>query len=194
MIDAYPLSWPLGWKRTQLPERSRFGSYNNKPSIDRATRQLQDELRMLGATDLIISTNLVLRNDGLPYSRQRLPDDRGAAVYFKWNGQSMVIACDSYDQVGCNLWAMAKTIEAMRGIDRWGCSDLLNRAFTGFKALPYEGTSGESWWEVLGISRDASQEEIRSAYRKKIKEAHPDLGGDRALFEKIEKAYQQAIQ
>lgn len=188
MIEAYPLSWPIGWKRAQYQERSRFA----KPGIEKATRELQDQMRKLGASDLIISTNLTLRNDGLPRSSQRPPDDRGVAVYFKWKNEPMVIACDSYDQVGCNLWAMAKTIEAMRGIDRWGCSELLNRAFTGFKALPYEGTSGEGWWEVLEVEKSADQETIKSAYRKKLKENHPDLGGDPFVFQKIEKAYQQS--
>ena len=192
MVEAYPLSWPAGWPRTQYPERSRFGSYYDKPSVDKATRKLQDEIRMLGGKDLIISTNLVLRNDGLPRSSQRSPDDRGAAVYFKWKDEPMVIACDSYDKIGCNLWAMAKTIEAMRGIDRWGCSELLNRAFTGFKALPYEGTSGQSWWDILEIDKEASDEDIKAAYRAKIKENHPDLGGDQEKFERIQKAYQQA--
>ncbi len=193
MIEAYPLSWPTGWPRTEKPQRSRFGGYYDKPSVAKATRKLQEEMRMLGGTDLIISTNLILRQDGLPRSSQKTPEDRGAAVYFKWHNEPMVIACDSYNQIGCNLWAMAKTIEAMRGIDRWGCSELLNRAFTGFKALPSGGTSGRSWWEVLEIYSDASEEEIKSAYRQKLKETHPDLGGDPAIFQEVETAYKQAL-
>lgn len=33
---------------------------------------------------------------------------------------------------------------------------------------------GDSYYEVLGISRDASEEDIERAYREKVKEHHPD--------------------
>jgi curved DNA-binding protein CbpA len=36
-------------------------------------------------------------------------------------------------------------------------------------------------WEVLGVSPGASQEEIKKAWREKVKKTHPDLNphGDR---------------
>jgi len=199
MTEAYPLSWPIGWPRTSSPERSRFGDWNNKPSIARATHKLLSELRLLNKgqhSEIIISTNLRLKNDGLPYSVQRDPDDRGAAVYFKRNGEDMVIACDSYEKVGCNLWAMAKTVEAMRGIDRWGCSELLNRAFTGFKALPENASLSNNWWTILEIAEGTvSLEDIKAAYRKKVKEFHPDNleTGDSDKFREVQEAYNKAI-
>jgi len=194
MIEAYPLQWPTGWKRTEYPEHSRFGSWNRKPTIADATLKSHEEIRMLGGSDGIISSNVELRRDGLPYSGRKEPKDRGVAVYFKWDGQDIVIACDSYDLVGCNLWAVAKTIEAMRGIDRWGCSDLLNRAFTGFKALPEQGTTTKrDWWVVLDVEKDALFEEIRMSYKSKAKFNHPDTPtGDKERFQEINEAYEEA--
>jgi len=48
----------------------------------------------------------------------------------------------------------------------------------------------EDYYEILGVSRDASQEEIKKAYRKLAHEHHPDKGGDEEKFKKINKAYQ----
>ena len=33
-------------------------------------------------------------------------------------------------------------------------------------------------YKILGVSQDASQDEIKKAYRKKAKECHPDLHPD----------------
>jgi DnaJ-class molecular chaperone len=41
----------------------------------------------------------------------------------------------------------------------------------------------------LGISQKASEDEIKSAYRKLAKTNHPDKGGDPAIFLKIKEAY-----
>jgi curved DNA-binding protein CbpA len=40
-------------------------------------------------------------------------------------------------------------------------------------------------YEILGVNRDASQEEIDKAYREKAKEHHPDLGGDMIVFKNL---------
>jgi curved DNA-binding protein CbpA len=44
-------------------------------------------------------------------------------------------------------------------------------------------------YEVLGISRGASEEEVRQAYRRLVKAAHPDAAGDPARFRVITEAY-----
>lgn len=44
-------------------------------------------------------------------------------------------------------------------------------------------------YEVLGVARDASTEEIKRAYRRLSKTAHPDAGGDPARFTVITQAY-----
>jgi hypothetical protein len=45
---------------------------------------------------------------------------------------------------------------------------------------------------VLGLSKDASESEIRRAYRRKVKEAHPDHGGDEDEFKRVREAYTAA--
>ncbi len=48
----------------------------------------------------------------------------------------------------------------------------------------------ENYYDILGVSKDASQEEIKKAYRKKAHKHHPDKGGDEEKFKKINEAYQ----
>lgn len=46
------------------------------------------------------------------------------------------------------------------------------------------------YYSILGVAKTASQDEIKSAYRKLAKEHHPDMtGGDDTQFKKINEAY-----
>jgi hypothetical protein len=44
--------------------------------------------------------------------------------------------------------------------------------------------------ELLGVSRDATPADIRSAYRKKALVHHPDHGGDAKIFAQLSAAYE----
>ena len=44
-------------------------------------------------------------------------------------------------------------------------------------------------YEILGVDVKATPEEIRVAYRAKVKSCHPDLGGDPIAFNELQSAY-----
>ena len=48
----------------------------------------------------------------------------------------------------------------------------------------------KDYYEILGVSRGASSEEIKRAYRKLAHEHHPDKGGEHEKFKQINEAYQ----
>ncbi len=205
---AYPLSWPTGWKRT--PEshrmRGRFGvaktssggwkSHSSELSVAQATSRLIAEMNRMGATNIVLSTNLVLRLDGLPRSGQAAPADPGVAVYWNdvYNGQPRCMAIDQYNRVEQNIAALAATIEAMRAIERHGGAVVMERAFTGFAALPAPDASGAErpWWEVLDVAKDADQRAVAVAYRALASVHHPDRGGDPAKMAELNRARDEA--
>ena len=45
---------------------------------------------------------------------------------------------------------------------------------------------------VLGVPTNATLREIKGAYRRKVKEVHPDHGGDREEFQQVREAYTTA--
>ena len=190
-IEAYPLCWPAGIPRTGTRTRSRFGRGSATHTIHRSRFNIRDEVRRLGGQDLIISTDQKLRLDGEPMTSAREPEDTGVAAYFILGKKKVCLACDRWRYLWENVYAIAQTIAAMRSIDRWGVSDLLDRMFTGFVALTPD--AGKHWTAVLRIPGDASLAEIKRAFRARMKESHPDVGGDPALAAEINNAYNQAL-
>lgn len=46
------------------------------------------------------------------------------------------------------------------------------------------------YYEVLGVAKDSSPDEIKTAFRRAAIESHPDRGGDEAKFKEINEAYE----
>lgn len=186
-LEAFPLTWPAG--RPRLPwgrrERARFDT-----TFARARDNVAHEVELLAGkysnAKLIISTNIPLRKDGLPLASYKTPTDMGVAVYFRYNGQDVSFACDRWDRIEHNMQAIAKTVEALRGIDRWGTGDMMKAAFTGFLALPAP-TEKKHWREVFGTTPHDSTDAIINRYRTLRSEAH--RAGDSERYEALGNSY-----
>lgn len=191
--ERYPLYWPDAQPRVATRRDSAF-----KVSFARARDQAVAELRLLGARNVIISTNVPLRLDGLPYADMSEPKDPAVAVYFDrqvydaeqkaYRSISYVIACDTYRRVRENLRAVGATVEALRSIQRHGVSSMLEQAFRGFAALPPAGRE-VPWWEVLGVTEDATSAVVTAAFHELARIHHPDVGGDTERMKEINHAY-----
>lgn len=210
-ITAYPLAWPTGWKRTH-PSQREHAKFNKKVklhgsnwamaedlTIAEGTARVLAELQRMGLQrdDVVISTNLVLRLDGLPRSDQKAPEDPGVAVYWDDYGSHKVMAIDRYHRVADNLAAVAATLDAMRAIERHGGAAILDRAFTGFMALPAppKEPAARHWRDVLGVPNTAQTEQtLKDAYRRAASAAHPDKGGTSEAMAAVNAAYAQAKQ
>lgn len=194
--ERYPLSWPMGWKRTspRARQRANFKTHrgetrrnsdgtthrviDTKPvSTFEAVRRLRLEVERLGVreSDLVISTNVPTKYNGLPYSNAREPEDPGVAVYFKLKGHDRVLACDAWITVAGNLAAVAQHIDALRRIDRYGVGTM-DQAFAGYAALPAKGST---WRTTLGFTLDqnVTVDMLKAARRERAKDSHPDVEG-----------------
>jgi hypothetical protein len=154
--------------------------------------------RERASDDVVISTNLRLRLDGLPISSQAEPRDPGVAVYWRETlGGRKVMAIDIYDRVADNLAAVAATLDAMRAIERHGGAAILERAFTGFTALPAPIIAGmkRPWRDVLGFPADMTPraELVNERYRSRASQAHPDKGGTNAEMAELNTARDEAL-
>ena len=204
--QAFPLQWPKNRPRTasEYRKRARFskvervagvngGSWLRQKDISvfDAVKRIIAEADRIGARGLVVSSNLELRNDGLPRSNQREPADPGACVYFDLAGKPRAMPCDTYDTVAGNIAAIAAHIEATRAIERHGVATVAEM-FEGFMALPAPGAK-KAWWEIMGIDRSSTREQIEVRYRELAKRRHPDAGGSQEAMTELNQARQEAL-
>jgi len=190
-VTAWPLYWPTGWPRST----AHGSAYNFRPTtLFHQVQAVLDELRRLGVSeeDIVVSTNLRTRPDGIPYSKQPKADDPGVAVWFSLDGVERVLACDRWSKVEHNMRAIALHIGAIRGQERWGVGSAA-QAFAGFVALPEEA-GGDPWHVTLRVTPNATVDEIESAYRRLAMKCHPDHGGKREDWDHLQAVKKIALQ
>lgn len=182
--QAHPLSWPQSLPRSASRRRSQFGTH----TVVAAVKEIKRNIGLLSGRLPVVSSNIPLRQDGDPYSKPGRMNDPGVAVYFQLKGKSYCMPCDVWQTVEENLWAVAKHIEAMRGMQRWGVGSV-EQQFAGFKALP----AGENWWDVLECLPTAGADIIEKQYRVRLRGAHPDTGGSHEAMTRLNSARQEAL-
>jgi hypothetical protein len=181
---SYPLCWPAGWRRTRTSDRvpARFNKKDDTgwkerlttaQAIDRVMTELA-RLNQSGDWTMIVSTNVKTSSNGYARSSQPEPEDPGVAVYWKRTSDPAhkVMAVDQYTRLADNIAAIAATLNAMRAIERHGGAKILERAFTGFTALPAPNT----WRAVFGWpeEKNVCDVEIKKRYNELAQQRHPD--------------------
>lgn len=193
-VEAFPLYWPEGW--TRHTGRRPAGRY--QVSFAQARAETLTALKALGATDIVISSNIPLRRDGLAQAGLSEPMDVGVAVYWVEgkgdNKQHRVMACDCWSTTRANLRAIHASIEAFRTLARAGASQVLDRAYRGLLALP--ASTRRPWRVVFDYSiADAmpGADALRTRFRILAAERHPDKpGGSSEAMAELNEAFETA--
>lgn len=193
-VEAYPLYWPEDWPRAEHRSTAAY-----KVEFGKARDDVIRSMRCMGVriSDLVISTNVPLRRDGLPLSGMREPDDPGVAVYWVRGDKPFVIACDRWNRVKANVRAVWHALEGLRAIERCGATHVIERAFMGFSALPANAMmSPQQWRTVLGLPKTGrlTLAAVETAYRAEAARAHPDRGGSHDRMVAVNAAREAALQ
>ena len=103
-----------------------------------------------------------------------------------------------------NLRAIQLSIEYLyRAVEIYGVeneeefNDLFDSVFIGIEATPDDSVlllgNSTNWWEILGVSQNATKQEIINGFKAMAKVHHPDAGGRSEQFQRIRKAYEEAL-
>lgn len=193
-VDRYPLAWPTGWPRVPAASRARakFRASSTFPgmTLTVAIDRLEQQITRMGGEDPVLSTNLKTGMKGMPLRDERPKDgDVGAAVYFRFKGRPIVLACDKWTTVADNIAAIAAHIDAIRAQDRYGVGRL-EQALAGYQRLI---GAGRAWFDVLGFKEPPkSFQQVTSARNRLALALHPDNGGTQAQMAELNAAYDTA--
>ncbi len=169
--------------------KRRFKAKNQK-----IIRDLQRVMARLGATTLKIEQDYIGK-------------DPTAKITFDRGGVRYVSSCSTFPHYLDNLRAAQLAVEYTwriaggYGVDMLEdakADDLLRRIFGTLEATLTKdnlllGDGSGQWWEVLGVSKDASEGAVENAYRALSKVHHPDVGGDKEDFIRLQNAYEQGV-
>lgn len=183
--DKSPLSWPVTQPRTKVRERYKF-----KLRLGQALDALRREIKLLGVRDAIITCNLPVGSYGTFLIDDGRLADPGVAVYFTLKNAPLAMGCDKWEKLCDNVNALAHTIEAIRGIARWGSTQMMEQAFRGFSALP---APDSDWRTVFQLHGPVSFDDVRVRYKDLALHAHPDReGGDNDAMVRLNRALEAA--
>ena len=153
------------------------GNLNTSKTWQQIQREVKEELRKWGIQDY-----------HLPYKgdSERLGS---VTLIIKRDGQEHRLTCDRFRTGNWperNYTAILGAIRSVRLAEQRGMGNLFAAA-AQLISLPDPNDPHY----ILGVTSDATQEEIQRAYWRKVREVHPDQGGRREELERVIEAGRQ---
>ncbi len=191
----HPLKLPPNWTVTPLTSREFCRQFPANIELDDAIRFLEDEITALGMTAPVIYTNSIALNN----PRLRKIDTRlsGVTIQFGTGKNTAWLACDKWQSLEQNLYALHLTIRALRNIESWGIAPayfIIQAISTENTATGYSSSTGHStsqipdWMAFLGLGHTAELEDANAVYRRRAK----TIAGDEDALIQLNQAMDEA--
>lgn len=189
------LDWPREFDRTPPHERESY-SGGFQVTRSQAFQNVLDELRGWdGVSDVQLDSGAEhqQRDPNKPYANASF-DDPGVVVRFQKDGQDMAAACDRWDNPRDNAqdlyyYLHETRLQELRGTVTAESEYEKLRLPSGNEAEAADPPPHK----VLGVARNASDDEIRDAFRERIKETHSDQGGSSDAAKRVIRAKEEML-
>lgn len=176
-VTFRPLSRPVACQHKRAPF---------KASWEKTTQELRRELRLHGAKATVLEVDMReqdFRVDGQPRA-DRSARSPGVRLSFTASelphSPALMYEAGEYAHWTDNVRALALSLEALRGVDRWGCAGR-GEQYAGWKALPAGRGDPDP---ARGRRLIAEHGSVAAA----LKATHPDHGGDADDFADVQAA------
>ena len=191
------LDWPAEFERTDPEDRKPYpGGFRVSRSV--AFQNVLDELQTWdGVTDVQLDSGAEhqKRNPNKPYARSSF-DDPGVVVRFTKDGEQMAAACDQWDNPRDNAQDLYHYLHETRMQEQRGTvtaeseyEKLRRPSGDGSEPTVAEAPAHA----ILGVDRNASDDEIKQAFRERAKETHADQGGSSEAFKRVKRAKEEML-
>ena len=134
--------------------------------------------------------------DQRPYSRANL-DDPGFVLRWTMDGDQYAVACDRYSRLRDNVQTVGLYLRQKRKMeqrpDETGESEFANARLPPGDESAEPVVARPPPHEILEVAPDADPAVVKAAARQKLKQHHPDRGGDQEQFREVQRAREDLL-
>lgn len=166
-----PLKWPEGMPATPRAGLRSDHGFTSPLSFSESSGYLSEELEQIGTSGILY---LDLENPMIDRLRKKVGSRVGAALYFRYQGANYVVACDRWNTVEHNVYALHLALRQCRNMERWGLGQLgkMLKPFEAeiFLPLPLADPDLPAWMGELGLGPTATLEDAIAVYHRRAKQ------------------------
>lgn len=163
---------------TPLVYRRMDHNFAPPMKLEESIQFLESEMKEIGCSGTL---SLDIDQPLVDRLRRKLGSRIGAALELEYMDQVFVIACDSWQLMEHNVYALHLALRQWRGMERWGIAPmvvLLEGFAVRTTAKPAEQAvatnSQPTWMQHLGLGPTATLDDAQAVYHRRAKKIASD--------------------